>query len=78
MFRPHRTLLWRCFIAHYRQSGNAPLTELELQLELDDMKIKSNHKDAIIIAKLRYEYALNYIQRVGTSVSRIGLGYVAL
>ncbi len=32
---------------------------------------------ATLVAKLRYEYALNYIQRVGSSVSRIGLGYAA-
>lgn len=70
---------WRTFVA--QRGGmieNGLLSLLELQLELDDLKIKSNHKDAKIIAKLRYEYALNYIQRVGTSVSRIGLGYVAL
>jgi len=41
------------------------------------MKIKSEQKEAQVIAKLRYEYALNYIQRIGVSVSRIGLGYVS-
>ncbi len=70
---------WRTFVAlHGGVIKDGILSLLELKLELDDMKIKSNHKDAAIIAKLRYEYALNYIQRVGTSVSRIGLGYVAL
>ncbi len=69
---------WRAFVA--QQGGvieGGKLSLLELQLELDDLKIKSDNKEAEVVAKLRYEYALNYIQRVGVSVSRIGLGYVA-
>lgn len=69
---------WRAFIAN--KGGmikDGKLSIFELELELEDMKIKSGHKEAEIVAKLRYEYALNYIQRVGTSVSRIGLGYVS-
>ncbi|MBU3823319.1 MAG: hypothetical protein H9917_00635 [Candidatus Oceanisphaera merdipullorum] len=33
--------------------------------------------EATIFTKLRYEYALNYIRKIGASVSRIGLGYAA-
>lgn len=69
---------WRAFVA--QQGGvieRGELQLLELQLELDGFKIKSYQKVAVVVAKLRYEYALNYIQRIGTSVSRIGLGYVA-
>ena len=69
---------WQAFVA--QRGGlieNGKLSLVELQLELDEMKIKSEHKEAEVVTKLRYEYALNYIQRVGTSVSRIGLGYVA-
>lgn len=69
---------WRAFVAqHGGVIENGKLQVLELQLELDDFKIKSNQKNVVVVAKLRYEYALNYIQRIGTSVSRIGLGYVA-
>lgn len=70
---------WRAFVA---ENGgmieNRILSLLEIQLELKDNSIKSEHKEAEVVAKLRYEYALNYIQRVGSSVSRVGLGYVAL
>ena len=69
---------WRAFVA--QRGGvieNGQLSLLELQLELDNLKIKSDIREAEVVAKLRYEYALNYIQRIGTSVSRIGLGYVA-
>ncbi|MGA9618841.1 MAG: response regulator receiver domain [Serratia proteamaculans] len=69
---------WRAFVA---QRGGiiegGKLSLLELQLELDDLKIKSVQQEVEVVAKLRYEYALNYIQRIGASVSRIGLGYVA-
>ncbi|MEL7561120.1 response regulator receiver domain [Stutzerimonas chloritidismutans] len=69
---------WRAFVA--KDGGvikKGKLSLLELRLEVDDMKIRSDQKEASVIAKLRYEYALNYIQRVGVSVSRIGLGYVS-
>lgn len=69
---------WRAFVAQRGgviESGKLQIVELEL--ELDEMKIRTNHKEAVVVAKLRYEYALNYIQRVGASVSRIGLGYVS-
>lgn len=69
---------WQAFVAQRGgiiEDGKLPL--LELQLELDNLKIKSTLKHAEIVAKLRYEYALNYIQRIGVSVSRIGLGFVS-
>lgn len=69
---------WRAFVAlrgGMIEEGKLPI--LELCLELDGMNMKSENKDAEVVAKLRYEYALNYIQRIGTSVSRIGLEYVS-
>lgn len=69
---------WRNFVAlNGGVIKDGKLSLLELQLELDNLKIKSEQKEAVFIAKLRYEYALNYIQRVGSSVSRIGLAYVS-
>jgi len=70
---------WRTFVAeHGGMIENRILSLLEIQLEFKDNSIKSERKEAEVVAKLRYEYALNYIQRVGASVSRIGLGYVAI
>ncbi|MEN4688095.1 response regulator receiver domain [Pantoea agglomerans] len=70
---------WRTFVAeHGGMIENRILYLLEIQLEFENNRIKSEPKKAEVIAKLRYEYALNYIQRVGDSVSRIGLGYVSL
>ncbi len=67
---------WRTLVA--RNSGlilNRSFTVL--QLALDGSEIKTAEVSAVVVAKLRYEYALNYIQRVGASVSRIGLDYSA-
>ncbi|WP_323900399.1 response regulator receiver domain [Aeromonas caviae] len=69
---------WCTFVAlNGGMINNGSLELLELQLDLNEVGVKSSQKSAEIVAKLRYEYALNYIQRVGGSVSRIGLGYVS-
>ncbi|HGM5574211.1 TPA: response regulator receiver domain [Serratia marcescens] len=67
---------WRTFLA--KNNGEINNHTLELLLpKLDNQNFVSKEATAKIIAKLRYEYALNYINKVGASVSRIGLGYVA-
>lgn len=68
---------WRTFVA----AENGHIVENKMQLVIpkfvkDKLTLEPN-QEAEIIAKLRYEYALNYIQRVGTSVTRIGLGYLS-
>jgi len=69
---------WRTFVAERGgMINNRILSLLEIQLEFKENSMKSERKEAEVIAKLRYEYALNYIQRIGASVSRIGLGYEA-
>ncbi len=39
-------------------------------------KVTYNVKDAQVVAQLRYEYALNFVQRLGGTMTRIGLDYV--
>jgi len=66
---------WRSMIA--KSAGeitNGQLFILDIVLNGDQISSKS--EPATVHARLRYEYALNFIQRVGGSVSRIGLGYV--
>jgi len=66
---------WRSMIA--KNAGeiiNGKFLVLDVVLEGDNLS--SREELAIVYARLRYEYALNFIQRVGGSVSRIGLGYV--
>ena len=68
---------WRTFVA----AANGLIADHKMQLVIpkfvdDDLRLVLG-QEAEIVAKLRYEYALNYIQRVGTSVTRIGLGYLS-
>jgi len=67
---------WRTFVA--KNDGRLRDGKLELfRPKLDAGEVKITPDSADVRAKLRYEYALNYIQKVGASVTRIGLGYRA-
>lgn len=66
---------WRTFVAE--RGGLISEGKLMItvpKLAKDTIAIETG-REAKVVAKLRYEYALNFIQRVGTSVTRIGLGY---
>lgn len=43
-----------------------------------DGEIRFNPASARVVAHLRYEYALNLLQRLGASLSRVGLDFVGL
>lgn len=65
---------WRTFLA--KDDGKFSDNTLQLMVpKLVDDSLVSNEREAAIKGKLRYEYALNYVQKVGSSVTRIGLGY---
>lgn len=66
---------WRIFVA--REGGVIIESKLSISsFSLNGGQITPINSEVVVHAKLRYEYALNFIQRVGGSVSRIGLGYV--
>ena len=68
---------WRTFLA--KKSGLIKNNRIKLlRPKLRATNLINEKVDAKVIAKLRYEYALNYIQKVGASVSRIGLGYTSI
>ncbi|MCY0148833.1 hypothetical protein OEG84_14270 [Hoeflea sp. G2-23] len=67
---------WRTFLAKDQGLISDGICKI-VQLKLTDSTVEMPEFKGTVIAKLRYEYALNYIQRVGASVSRIGLGYAA-
>ena len=49
---------------------------LEIQtIKVENGSTKIEELDCEIVGLLRYEYALNYLNKVGVSVTRIGLGY---
>lgn len=65
---------WRTFMARNQGLIEKKIFEV-VQLKLNANSLEATDFKARVVGKLRYEYALNYIQRVGSSVSRIGLGY---
>jgi hypothetical protein len=67
---------WRTFVAKNQGLISGGFCEI-ISPKLTDTAIELPEEKIQVITKLRYEYALNYIQRVGASVSRIGLGYAA-
>lgn len=69
---------WRTFLA--KRNGLIESREFKVIMpKLDGSSLLVNEeKNAEVFSKLRYEYALNYIQKIGISTSRIGLGYLAI
>ncbi|KKO49437.1 hypothetical protein VT06_06280 [Arsukibacterium sp. MJ3] len=66
---------WQNFVAG--RGGLIKDNKLHIrQFSLSDDDVNIVKIEATVICKLRYAYALNYIQRVGISASRIGLEYV--
>lgn len=67
---------WQNFLAE--NGGQIIDNKLNIkQFSLNDDDVSIIRKEATVVCKLRYAYALNYIQRVGISASRIGLEYVS-
>ena len=44
--------------------------------EIRESVLEVKTRDARVVAQLRYEYALNFVQRLGSSLTRIGLDFV--
>lgn len=73
---PNGKATWRTFVAE----NNGLVVDKKMELivpKFENNKLEIKPGEAEIVAKLRYEYALNYIQKVGSSVTRIGLGYTS-
>ncbi|MGX5775373.1 response regulator receiver domain [Methylorubrum zatmanii] len=47
-----------------------------IQVEGDDDRLHAKPHEAKVVSQLRYEYALNLVQRLGVSMSRIGLDFL--
>lgn len=69
-------ITWRTFVA--KKQGLISLGKCKvITPKLSNGSVETPECTIEVLAKLRYEYALNFIQRVGASVSRIGLGYAS-
>lgn len=70
---------WSTFFAEKLGAFDTTTYEFKIvQVESDDkaqLTVKTH--DAKVVSQLRYEYALNLVQRLGVSMSRIGLDFSA-
>lgn len=67
---------WDILFARNRGQFNADFTFRVFVNVNDKGRLQTRQREAHVIAQLRYEYALNLMQRLGASQTRIGLDYV--
>ena len=71
---------WQVLYAENRGELNEPNgDDLRFQvsrIEKEETQLISKRHEAIVVSQLRYEYALNLIQKLGISLTRIGLDFV--
>lgn len=71
---PAPTLSWEQFFAE-NQGNFKELNTIEVASIGKDGDLTFDKKQATIVAQLRYEYALNLMQRLGSHLSRVGLDF---
>ncbi|GAC1610988.1 MAG: hypothetical protein NVS3B3_21090 [Aquirhabdus sp.] len=70
------TLSWEQFFAE-SQGKFTGSNELTIASIGKDSGLAFDEKQAVVVAQLRYEYALNLMQRLGSHLSRVGLDFVS-
>lgn len=68
---------WRMFYAENRGKFGGEFRFKVSYTKAGSRKLVSEKQDAQVVAQLRYEYALNLLQKLGVSLTRIGLDFVA-
>lgn len=71
-----RLPFWRMFYAENRGRLGKEFRFTLSYTKAGARKLKSELHDAQVVAQLRYEYALNLLQKLGVSLTRIGLDFV--
>jgi hypothetical protein len=70
------TLSWEQFFVA-DQGRFADLNMLEVASIGKNLDLSFDKRQAVVVAQLRYEYALNLMQRLGAHLSRVGLDFTA-
>ena len=71
---PNPTLSWEQFFVKNQGRFDIP-NKLEVASIGRDRDLILDRKPAVVVAQLRYEYALNLMQRLGSHLSRVGLDF---
>lgn len=68
---------WSLFYAEERgEFSSNDLRFFVYRVEQKGTQLISKRYEAMVVSQIRYEYALNLIQKLGVSLTRIGLGFV--
>ena len=68
---------WQVFYAENRGEFTGDDFRFQVsRIEKEKTQLISKQHEAIVVSQLRYEYALNLIQKLGVSLTRIGLDFV--
>lgn len=68
--------IWHQLLAEKKGVFGEEFTFQVLLPEKADKEVIYKPQEAKVVAQLRYEYALNFVQRLGGTMTRIGLDYV--
>ena len=70
------TPTWQLLFAENRGRFNGGGFQFKVAcIQQGETGLVSKCKDAEVVSQVRYEYALNYIQKLGVSLTRVGLGF---
>ncbi|WP_242127252.1 response regulator receiver domain [Sphingobium sp. Sx8-8] len=67
---------WHTLYAEKKGMLGSGFTFIALSTEMGKTRLITHRHSAVIVCQLRYEYALNLMQRLGSSLTRIGLDFV--
>jgi hypothetical protein len=67
---------WHTLYAEKLGEFGADCTFVALGVEMGKTRMVAHSYPAVVVGQLRYEYALNLMQRLGGSLTRIGLDFV--
>lgn len=78
---PYWDILYATNLGCFKQNNTLDVNFLRLEensitpTDSTSVGLKIEKRTAVIIAELRYEYALNFLQKLGANQSRVGLGF---
>lgn len=78
---PNWDILYAANLGCFNEDNTLNINFLRLSEDSSDssdttlVELKIETKLAVVIAELRYEYALNFLQKLGANQSRVGLGF---
>jgi CheY-like chemotaxis protein len=67
---------WHTLYAEKKGELGSGFTFIALSTEMGKRRLITHRYPAVVVSQLRYEYALNLMQRLGSSLTRIGLDFV--